>query len=388
MRDQREPLLPGVINRSPPVWLKVNAADVTQSIGFFPTSWFIESDFTQNTLLVRLDSQEHALLDDAALDELKQIALHGKRFVFLMHRWVGQSNGATFGPRVESFACPLPIIRQFVESTGLRGAQIPYVDSVLPVSLDIRAFDLSLFLLDHVRPITPMHCLQLPFIRQQAVPARIDTQTEWIILHKGNLRFLEGCLSSMCTAAMFGDRVSIELDEPLTAVHQHLVKQYPEYRFFEVSPQDNGLSASMDDLCKSSVAEYIFFQNSDAVSCLDRRDRLIAELISKNLDIVGCHEVCVDEVQECVQAVRFLVASGPDSMAPIHQQAVNISFSAMRRSALLRVGGSLSTRRFEHATELPYRIMQQGLRVGIVDDYLLVRRTRKNAHPNTSIAIP
>ncbi|WP_374663909.1 hypothetical protein [Ramlibacter sp.] len=235
-------------------------------------------------------------------------------------------------------------------------------------------------------------CLQMP---PPSLDALADAEgdpaltAEWIIPHRGWLPHLRTCLAGVARAAGAGDLVSVALDEPVVETHRALAAQHPGARVLACEPSGVGPYVAREILASQCRHPAILFQDADDSPCVDRRHRLLAALVQRDLDLVGSHELRVDEIKRQVVALRFPldVTRALDKM-PCHPLLFP---SAAVRTPALRAAGGLSThRRFGSDTEFILRA-HFFLRIGNVDDFLYLRRMRAGSlttSPETHVASP
>lgn len=279
---------------------------------------------------------------------------------------------------VDSFACRLGALRGLAAQGGW---PLPQAD----------LYRVAEAALNGPRP-PAVACLQMP-------PAAPDgsgdaneshrLSAEWIIPHRGWLPHLRTCLAGVARAAGEGDRVSVALDEPVIDAHRALAAQHPGARMLACEPAGVGPYVAREILASQCRHPAILFQDADDSPCVNRRHRLLAALAQRDLDMVGSHELRVDEIARQVVAIRFpLDVTRALDKLPCHPLLFP---SAAVRTPALRAAGGLSThRRFGSDTEFILRA-HFFLRIGNVDDFLYLRRMRAGSlttAPDTHVDSP
>jgi hypothetical protein len=223
-----------------------------------------------------------------------------------------------------------------------------------------------------------LDAIQLP---RPAVPAASwsPVRTSCIVPHRGFLTQLDACLCQLQALDGIGSSVDVQVcfDEALEAEHAALVARHPEVTFSRVEPPGTGPYVPRHVLGMESPNELILWQDSDDVPCSDRWTGLLQGLYAHDADLVGSHELEIDEMQQVVRARR----------APLD---VNAAFEQgprwmllfpnllMRTEVLRRLGGFTTTLRFGADVQFVLRAALSS-RIRNVDAFLYVRRRRSGS---------
>jgi len=360
------------------LWLRVTQTSIRQ---FGDVSELGELDNAVDAMFVCLHQRDARALDRATLETIRLRVGAASSFFFLIPRQTPELDCVAYGPSVQSFACSGALLRSARLWLGTHALGDAYL--------------VAEWLLNHAVQLPVTRCLQIPAATHAGVTTRnvvseSEAGVEWVVPHQGNLEYLEKCLRSVALSAPQIDKVVVCLDEPYTQAHEELLLAYPAYRFFTAEPSGNGPYVARDYFGRNTLADIVMHQDSDDIACVDRRTLLVAEMMSRGLDLVGSHELRIDEINRKIVPVRFPLTPLPASMAPLCRHVLFHPTSAIRADALRRAGGFSTHRTFANDTEFLYRAMLC-LRVGNVDEFLYVRRKRENSlstAPATAIGTP
>jgi len=355
------------------LWLRASAREVTRCEGHFPISWLTCNE-AEPAILIRVDAVEKASFDESQcarfLKEISKTAIY-----FLTLRHPQRLHQGTYGPPINSFACSVDLVRNYVEYGTKREDAIPYVDLVYPGSLDVDCYQLTKFLLDIARPTPSIRCIQLPISTTPSKPASHSSSVEWITRFDGSAPDLNEHLSGLKAIAP-NDWISIGFDDDAPPA-QYLAaeEQCNDLHLWRV-PVNHGPFFMHDKLAHSSKTEFLIPHESGSISCEDRRNTLVSHLQERDLDIASCHEISVDDGARQVQAIRCAL-SLDIRMHALKPFSFRLLGSAIRRSAVSAAGGFSCKRSEADQVGLLYRAVLKGLRIGGVDEFLVVRRRAK-----------
>lgn len=223
--------------------------------------------------------------------------------------------------------------------------------------------------------------LDAPQIPRPADPAAAASpaQTSCIIPHRGSLTYLDACLRQLAALDGIGASADVQVcfDEPLEAEHAALVARHPEVTFSRVEPPGTGPYLPRHVLGMGSTSELILWQDSDDVPCSDRWTGLLRGLRAHEADMVGSHELEIDEMEEVVRARRApLDANAAFERGP--GWILLFPNLLMRSEALRRVGGFMTSLRFGADAQFVWRAALSS-RIRNVDAFLYVRRRRSGS---------
>lgn len=226
-----------------------------------------------------------------------------------------------------------------------------------------------------------------------AVPAPVSggtVEANLIVPHRGSLEHLEVCLEYLARQSVRPARTQVCFDEELTPVHERLMERFPGVEYFATDPCHVGPYVARNTLGLDSPEPVVVWHDSDDASCSNRLQVSFAEMERRGLDLVGCHELRVDEIDGRVEAIRFpLSATDALDIGPAH--ALFHPTSLVRRESFRRAGGFSTAHRFGSDAHFLYRAHFSLRRIENVDAFLYVRRMRPNSlttGPETRWASP
>ena len=131
------------------------------------------------------------------------------------------------------------------------------------------------------------------------------------------------------------------------------------------------------ELAGRSSEPLLALQDSDDLSCYDRFTALSAEIAATGCDMIGSHELRVDEIGQHVVAVRFPL----DATAALTRQNVFALLHAtlmIKREAFFSAGGLSTDQVVANDTQFLMRAFFH-CRIRNVDDFLYIRRRHGRA---------
>lgn len=281
--------------------------------------------------------------------------------VFIINRKNPPENGVRFDGDVSSFVCSLGVIRCLIDRKELD-------------STELTAFSVGLAAINSDVAIR-IGCLQVPIVK--ALGRTPNHKAEWIIPHRGSLQYLRTSLISVRNVAEDNDQVSVCFDEEVTDQHHYITGEFPCFRFFRSSPHHNGPYVAREVLSSRSEGDVIIFQDSDDISCVGRRSSLLAEMERCELDLIGSHELRIDEIDQRVIAIRYpLDVSRALSVTASHP--LLHPSSAVKRESLKKTGGFSTHRKYGSDTEFLLRA-HFFLKIGNANEFLYIRRRRQGS---------
>lgn len=202
--------------------------------------------------------------------------------------------------------------------------------------------------------------------------------TTMILPHRGPLEFLATCLWYIAAQSLAPHRLHVAIDEPVTVAHQELRCRYSEAKWFRTEPPGCGPYVPRQALALKATTDAVVFQDSDDAPCYNRVPVLSAALASEGCDMIGSHELRVDELAGNVRAFRFPL----DVTAALRRSQRDALFhptSAVMTDAFRRSGGFSTNRRFASDLQFLFRASLTMRAIRNVDAFLYVRRRRRNS---------
>ena len=200
-----------------------------------------------------------------------------------------------------------------------------------------------------------------------------------IIPHTGSLALLKRCLLHVNQAPSLPGAINICFDD-------NGYQKFNADRFDRIS---NLLKVYANNPCKvgpypgrhysitDTSMEYIFFQDSDDIPVNARFEKQIVEMEKRDLDMVGSHELRIDQFEQQIMIFRYPLgvteALAQGAFHPLFHPTALIS-----KSAYLRTGGFSTDRRFGYDSQFLMR-SHFYLRSGNIDDFLYIRFKRPNS---------
>lgn len=222
----------------------------------------------------------------------------------------------------------------------------------------------------------------------QAMPVETYSSSDAavVIPHRGPLTYLDQTLAHVHLMTGAGStEVLVGLDEDDTSPYRPLSDRYRGTRLYTFAPTPAGPYVIRQDLVELASAEFLMFQDSDDIPTSDRLVRQSAELTWTGADMMGCHELAVDERTEQVYAYRFPLDV---NWALDHASALSeccwgsepmLHATAMvKRREFLSVGGFSTDLRIANDTQFMLRA-HSSLRMMNAEAFLYVRRVHANA---------
>ena len=318
---------------------------------------------------------EYPLFMDAAASLTKMLdASASMVMVLIAHKDPPLKDNRRDGA-VRSFLCSTEVFRRLLEH--------------YPASSPERlSFLLLSSILDGVIPVDRVVVTQLPIQRQEATAAPIEP-ARVIMAHRGMARHLSSALRSIGFARDPKPAVSVGLDGGTLSKYEALRLRHPDAEFLYFSPAPVGPYVIRQDLIQRSSEPVLIFQDSDDFSTWDRFVRLQQELHTGACDLVGSHELRINQMQETVHPIRFPIdVNAALETAPVH--ALLHGTSAIARFDFFKAGGLSTDQIFSGDTQFLWRA-HFALRIRNVDAFLYLRRVHKVAltiHPLTSVLTP
>jgi hypothetical protein len=239
-------------------------------------------------------------------------------------------------------------------------------------------FSLLEAILNHRMPIDRLVVRQLPYHHR---PARIcrDDRIALIMAHRGNPQHLAIALQSIHRAdhaAQVTPRVGLDEEPDALHAYRHMRAQFPRASFCHVDPAPAGLFVVRQHFLECAHEDVFCLQDSDDFSCSDRFVAQLDELHATKSDVVGCHELRVDEMTGQVEALRLPLDVQKALRLGYSESLLNGTAIGFRR-AVLSAGGYSTDQRIANDTQFMLRAYFL-LRMRNIDGFYYLRR-RHNA---------
>lgn len=215
-------------------------------------------------------------------------------------------------------------------------------------------------------------------------PRRLDSgetpANALIMPHRGDAAHLRVALKYVEKSAGSPVAVRVGLDENDDCVHATLSRDYPRVEFFRFHPAPVGPYVIRQDLAERSAEQLLTLQDADDLSCHDRFVRLAQGLAETGCDIIGSHELCLDELRCVVQPVRFPLDCTASLDLCANHALLHATLMAHRR-AFFDVGGLSTDQIIANDTQFLLRAHFHTT-IRNVDEFLYIRRRHANSLTN------
>jgi len=211
---------------------------------------------------------------------------------------------------------------------------------------------------------------QLPYREREVLHDSQAGPAALLMPHRGSPAHLRVALAHLPESDMLRIRVGLDMEDvgeysSLAALHDHV-------EFFRAFPAPAGPYLIRQRLAGMSSEPSIIFQDSDDVSTSDRFSSLRAALTGTDRDLVGCHELRVNEITGEVRAFRFPL----DVTRALRQgfgHSLLLATCIIGRDAFFSAGGYSTDQTISYDTQFILRAFFH-LRIRNVDQFLYIRR--------------
>ena len=211
---------------------------------------------------------------------------------------------------------------------------------------------------------------------------------EVIVPHLGNDTHLRVCIESLERQTL-DCGVTVCFDQLASAAILDFLRNRYRVKSYSINPAPGGPYVIRQHFAMRSEAEFVAFQDSDDYSLPDRLKLMVAHSQDHAADIVGCHELRLDEIEQKIFAIRFPL----DVNASLQDSARHAQFfptTVVRSSTFRRLGGFSTSRSFGSDTEYLLR-SHFSAKILNMDEFLYIRRKREGSlttAPETSLDSP
>lgn len=226
------------------------------------------------------------------------------------------------------------------------------------------------------------------YVQPGAADEELLQQSLMIIPHKDSLSLLYRCFLHLNSNAWLPGSINLCFDD--SGYHTLNTRPYEQLkerlRIFKNIPYNVGPYPPRHYSILAAKQEYIFFQDSDDIPVATRFVHQLRALRERNLDMVGSHELRIDEFKQSLLIMRYPL----DVTASLNARCFHPLFhptALITRKAYLKTGGFSTNLRFVYDTQFLLR-SHFFLRSGNVDEFLYLRFKRPNSlttDPKTSL---
>jgi len=154
---------------------------------------------------------------------------------------------------------------------------------------------------------------------------------------------------------------------------------------FSVEDPPAGPYVIRDALIRTAPEGLVLFQDSDDVSCSDRATRLLQAMMNARADMVGSHEMEINEIDKTIRVYRFplqvtdvLSARANAGVSDNAAEPFLHATALMKRQKYLEVGGFSTNRRIANDSQFLLR-GHFAMKIENVDEFLYLRRVHPRA---------
>ena len=227
---------------------------------------------------------------------------------------------------------------------------------------------------------------QLPLDPSSAGPVALGQSAALIMAHRGPKHFLTSALRSIvCSAGSSQVAVRVGLDLEDASDYRDVAAAFPGVEFYVVDGAPVGPYVIRQNLIDRSREHLIIFHDSDDFSCSDRFARQATEVRERQVDVVGSHELRVDELAGSVEVYRFpldasaaLALPGSTERNDRANEPLLHPTLTMVRSGFVQAGGFSTDQKIANDTQFMLRAYFS-LRMRNVDRFLYIRRRHSAA---------
>jgi len=230
---------------------------------------------------------------------------------------------------------------------------------------------------------------QLPFSEHFSSEKVDPVQASLIMAHRGRPGYLQASLHYLSKANGLDVRVRVGLDGEDPSDYDGLAKRYPRTEFYNLQPVPLGPYVIRQELALRSTEPLLAFHDSDDISCTDRFSALYTEMQRTRSELIGCHELRVDEINREVLAIRFPL-DATEGLRRCYGHALLHPTSMVTREGFFDAGGFSTSFAISSDTQFLLRCYFK-LRIRNVDGFFYIRRRHSTAltvAPDTNMDAP
>jgi hypothetical protein len=305
-----------------------------------------------------LESSLRSAFDESVGTLWQDIPEKESTLIVLVPREAAPVDDPYYGDPATSFLCSASVFREYL------ALQVDCWPQTICFAL-LRA------IADGIINVDRLLVRQLPETRQRTL---CDGAVSKALLmpHRGDPRHLRSALSYLGRTAGNSLSINVGLDVEDSSEFSGLVEMYPRVKFFQSRPAPVGPYVIRQELAERSSELLICLQDSDDLSCYDRFTILSEALAETGCDVIGSHELCLDEIRVMVYPVRYVVDSSA-ALALCHCHALLHATLMARREAFFGCGGLSTHHIVANDTQFMLRAFFTA-RIRNVDEFLYIRR--------------
>jgi hypothetical protein len=321
---------------------------------------------TQSAWTIRsLPGEQVALVDPCLLDDfddcfrqvLAEIPATLRTLVVLTKSYPAPLRGEREDEVVTSFVCSCSVLEDLRE-----------IDPECPP--DRLCYALLEAILNGILGVDRILVRQLPYA---SATTPVDSEPASLIMaHRGRYRHLDTSLYYLTRTSGRDLRVRVGLDCEPPEAYEDLARRYPRVEFYNLQPAPLGPYVIRQELATRSTEPLLAFHDSDDVSCFDRFSSLYAEMGRTGCDLIGSHELRVDEIRRCVLAVRFPLDASA-GLRTAYDHVLLHPTSMVKREGFFAAGGFSTNHPISGDMQFLLRAYFS-LKIRNADSFLYIRR--------------
>jgi hypothetical protein len=308
--------------------------------------------------VVVFDERIAGEIDDSIAALWDEIPSGETAFIALVPRMAAPQIDSSYCDPISSFLCSSEVFARFLD------LGIDYRPGIL-------CFVILRAIADGALEVDRLLVRQIPFLERQVY--RPETVATALVLpHRGDPGFLRAALKYIGKSAGNSLAIRVGLDVGDSAEYRGFPEEYPGVEFFDFTPAPVGPYVIRQELAERSPEPLLTLQDSDDLSCYDRFEALGDALAQTGCDIVGSHELCLDELRWLVQPVRFPLDCSAALALRANHALLHATLMA-HRSAFFKVGGLSTHLIIANDTQFLLRAFFDAS-IRNVDEFLYIRR--------------
>lgn len=210
-------------------------------------------------------------------------------------------------------------------------------------------------------------------------PTELLNRSLLIIPHKDSVKLLKRCLLHLNQAAALPAAINVCFDDKgySRLSNDAFNRLTTRLKIFKNAPGNVGPYPPRHYSITNTEMDYIFFQDSDDIPVDDRFIKQLTELTARDLDMIGSHELRVDEFERKIIIFRYPL----NVTRSLDAQCFHPLFhptALVTRKAYLKTGGFSTNLRFGYDSQFLLR-SHFYLKIGNIDDFLYIRFKRPNS---------
>jgi hypothetical protein len=306
-----------------------------------------------------IDEQLHQAFQLSAETLWRMLPLNRPAVIVLAPRRPPPALECSSDGLVSSFLCSASVFRKLVAIIG----------DIAPRNL---CFELLQAVLNGAIEVDRILVRQIPDPAPACLAAPPKERAALVMAHRGQEQHLRAALTYLSKSKGLDLRVRVGLDVDEPNDYRAVRRDYPQVEFFRVNPPPVGPYVIRHELANRSQERLLTLQDSDDISCSDRFVTLHANMCATGCDMIGSHELRVDEIRREVVMMRFPV----DVTASLRECPCHALLHAtlmIKREAFFAVGGLSTDQMVASDTQFLMRAFFH-LRIRNVDEFLYIRR--------------